>query len=395
MVIKRGIWNKSIFLLVFSLVFLFLFSGLGSAIITNAPPLSQRTVTFEPGLEKEWDFLVGGAENIRVTVEGPLEEYITLTDPDPDGGPRAVNVKLELPYEELEPGMYKNRIRVAPAPTQGNNVGAVAAIGILIQVKCLYPGEYIEYEFRASDTNVGEDSEMVFRVKSWGKDNITVLYGEVDVFNPDEDKIKTLKTPITNLISDEDKTLNVNFSTDGLTPGIYTAKSTVIYDGKNKTGINDSFRIGSPNIFINNWTHELYTDAINKFDIKIESDWGNDIEDVYGIITLKTENGDIQSKTPNIDLDKFQKKTLEGYINTNGLELGEYDVNLNVFYLNTNTEKDVKVSVVKGEIPEGQKYKGVTITLSVTSLLLIILILIVIGNISYFAYKIMKARKKK
>ena len=169
--------------------------------------------------------------------------------------------------------------------------------------------------------------------------------------------------------------MHAQLSTVGYTAGTYNAIATLNYDGKTKED-KKSFRIGELNIEIINYTKEFEKNKINKFDVKIESGWGNKIEGVYGEIKINNDT----IKTPNINLGPWDKKTITTYWDTNNVETGFYDAEIIIHYNGKTTIEKGKVSVIEKkeiltEIP------GVISFNTITVLVLIIILLIIIDII--------------
>ena len=83
-------------------------------------------------------------------------------------------------------------------------------------------------------------------------------------------------------------------------------------------------------------------------------------------------------------MNKFQSATLETYWETKGLEIGEYDVVIEIFYEKTSIKKTVKVNVIDGIPPIIEKPK--TFEIKTTTIAIIAAVILALINIGIFFY---------
>ena len=310
----------------------------------------NRIIDFEPGLKKTFYFEVPASRlDVNVSIYGYLSEYATISKKLIKSGDtdRTFTVTVKLPEKEdgLNPGHHKiwvSEKEILGTAESGGNVGTSSNVIVYILINIPNKGKYVDVTLSAPNVNLNEPVNFAVNVKSFGKEDINSIKAAIDVYSPDNEKLATIYTDEKSLKSNTEETLHAQLSTVGYKAGIYGAVATLNYDGETKED-KKSLRIGELNIRIINYTKEFEKDKINKFDIEIESKWGNNIKYVYG--EIKINNYII--KTPNIGLAPWEKKTITTYWNTDNFEIGFYDTEMTIYYEGKTTIEIGKVSVVE------------------------------------------------
>ena len=353
---------------------------------------NDAEIDFKPGLEKTFNFAVTPSNmDVRLSVSGYLSEYVSLSKTfiRSNSTDRIFRVIIKLPEKIDKPGHHKVWIaaeEIIDESKIGGNIGTSCNAMVYILIHVLNPGKYVEMWLSAPDVNLNEPVNFAVRVKSFGEEDINSIKAAIDVYSPDNEKLATVYTDEKLLKSNTEETLHAQLSTAGYKAGTYRAVATLNYDGKTKED-KKNFRVGELNIKIINYTKEFEKDKINKFDIEIESDWGNNIKEVYG--EIKINNSII--RTPNINLDPWEKKIITAYWNTNNVETGFYDAEMTIYYEDKTTVEIGMVEVVKEALIE--KPGIITISLSTTTVLILIIILLIIIDIIWMTKK--RKEKKK
>ncbi len=338
-------------------------------------------IDFEPGFENTFNFAVTPSRmDVKLSVSGYLSEYVTLSKTlvKSNSTDRTFNVIIKLPEKIEKPGHHKVWISAEEVIDKSKilgNIGTSCNAMVYILIHVLNKGKYVDMSLSAPDVNLNEPVNFAVNVKSFGEEDINSIKATIDVYNPDNEKLTTVYTNEKLLKSNTEETLHAQLSTVGYTAGTYNAIATLNYDGKTKED-KKSFRIGELNIEIINYTKEFEKNKINKFDVEIESGWGNKIEGVYGEIKINNDT----IKTPNINLGPWDKKTITTYWDTNNVETGFYDAEIIIHYNSKETIEKGKVSVIekKGILTE---IPGVISFNTITVLVLIIILLIIIDII--------------
>jgi len=385
---------KRITLFVFFVFFSFILIKPINAVGIYSP--ANKEIDFEPGLEKTLDFGVTASRlDVKLSVSGYLSEYITLSKTfiESDSTDRRFKVILKLPKKVEKPGHHKVWIiaeEIIDQSKTGGTVGTSSNVMVYIIINVLNPGKYVDMSLSASDANLNEPVKFAVNVKSFGEEDINSIRAGIDVYSPDNEKLTTVYTDEKSLKSNTEETLNAQLSTIGYSAGTYRAVAKLNYDGKTKQD-EKNFKIGKLNIKIINYTKEFEKDKINKFDIEIESDWGNKIENVYGEIKINNEI----IKTPNIDLAPWEKGVITSYWDTNNVKTGTYDVKMTIYYEDKTTVEIGRVKVIEKKGALIEKPEAITISLSTTTILILIIILLVIIDIIWITKKGRSERKQK
>jgi hypothetical protein len=353
----------------------------------------QQFVTLKKGLQVEYNYPIMGAQHMSASIYGTLpnlSKYATLVDPDPRGGDRTLTVKLNF-MDELPPGKYKVYIRATEEVDTVGTIVARTAIEAVINVLVLFPGKFVDWTTSAKDINVNESTYLEVFVRSLGTEKINELKAKFDVYDEQGKLLQTVYSNITSLDSDTTAKLVGSFPATNWPKGNYYYNASLIWDGKEeapKTGI---FRIGTLTVNIKGYTKEFIIDAVNLFQVTIESDWSGIIKDVYA--EIKTPNKNL--KTPTLDIQDFNQGTIETYWDTTGIKEKEVPVTITVVYAGKKTTQDVIVYINKtGKGVEPPKANNFFTNLSTTTFILVIAILLLVANFIYFFIRSRKNEKK-
>jgi len=365
------------------LIVLILLSALipSASALIGISPTDPQYINFQPGLEIEYTYKIYGATattDILVYSEGDLNETITF-DKDRITSENGYILKatLKLPDRIEKPGPHKLFISVQTSPGFLGPITPSEKAQIPFTIFVPYPGKYVESHFNVDNVNLGEEINFIINLINRGSQDLNTVYSTIDIYDSRDVKLKTLETERTFIKSGESKDFLLKYNSSNLLGGgTYKAIAKVHYDGETQE-LEDSFRIGTLNIDILNHTRELKKDTINKFNIEIQSNWNDIIDNVYGKIIIDNK----QSETPTTKLDRFAKETLTTFFDTAGLEKGVHEVNVSVFYdKNRITSKISQVKIV-------EEFK-----ISMTMVLTAVIILIVLLDIIWL---IISKRKKK
>lgn len=352
---------------------------------------SDKIIPFEPGVETELKLSVFDSSKIQVTLEGDLMPYATIIDPNPNGGPRTVTVRLKFP-EYLQPGEHTLYLVASEYTGQEASVGGVASVRAGIKAFALYPAKHPTLQgVVASDTNINEKTEIGINVINQGEDPIDVAYGKMRVYNQENNLVAILETDSASITSYQgvSMTTDLDGATYNLTPGIYRVNGTLIYDNiEHPITMEGTFRVGRMNIDVIDSTKEVIVNATNKYKIIIESDWSGTINDVYARITMP--NGK-SLKTPNVDMISTGGSKgvaeLETYWETENIGTGTYDAEITIYYNGQTSTKKVQVNIINGVAPAIEKKKEINPDLKIGIIAAAVLIVIIIVYLTVFRKK--------
>lgn len=383
--------------ILWTLIFILCFSTV-NAVSIYMP--SDRSMVFEPGAVKTFNFYaynnLGVRFKIYLRAEGALADNVRFHPEVLDilpGDKVPFIAALKLP-DELPPGEH---IVYITADEEREGTGTVAARGSIrvpIKVRSRYNGIYpiISVSGRASEA--GGEAPIKVSITNHGDIDINSASATVEVFSPNNEYLDTVTTDSKSVPYDESVSLNTLLNTSGYTKGDYILNATVNCDGTlyEASGL---LKLGELNVSILNTTKQFQTGIIQRFDIDIESDWNNPIEDVYADIFVISDQQEIASlRTPLTDLGAWQNKKINAYWDLADVPLGKYDTLIELNYLEQQTTLNTSIEVLEDlglnsvEIPEEETPLN-------TSLLLVLLVIaLIIINIVLFISLRNKDRKK-
>ncbi len=364
------------------LLFLFIFlvpfvSGIGIS-----PP--EHELDFKPGLEKEIKYTLVNTQNTpieaRVNVSGKLAPYVEAKQKEISVAPsKAKTVKLELSLpEKLEPGWNNANVKFLDNTKRGSGMfGVKVAVRGKLKVFVPFPEFYAEPKLNVGNINKGEDINYKVTINNRGEKDIQNSHLSLK-FMYNNEKKKEINFNNINIKSLEQHTIQDSFSSEGLKKGIYKVQG--VYDYGKINEFNTTFRIGSYEIFLRNYSTRLYSDQVTPLDIRVKSNWNGKIKKAYVTVEINDSSYRSIEKT----LQAFEEKTFTPYINDETLkEGGEYEANITVHYGGKTTSKIVTLSTIdKKEKKEDQPSTLLPPVLTSTSTYLIVIaVLLAIMNI--------------
>ncbi len=353
---------------------------------------SMIKMDFQPGFEQTFYFTVSGVTSSKISVHGSLAPYITVSD-EVLVNKNTFTATIKLPEKMDIPGINKGFIEVIEAKEgQEGVVAGVVAIETPIYVRVPYPGKYVEITFTVPDVNVNETAHFYVNIINRGTLNITRAHADIEVKDAENKTIAKVKADAKPVLSGSDVTLTAEKGTAGYRAGGYMAYADVYYD-EEQMALSTSFRVGSLNIKLINYTKEFLKDTINKFEIELESGWNNKVKDLYASIIIGNETAEIaELKTPLADLEPWATTKIVTYWDTKGISLGAYNAKVNLYYEGKADSHNLDIYVVKPkELEKPLRF------FTPTTLLVTILILVIIADIIWFIRKkgASKSTKKK
>jgi len=327
---------------------------------------NEQSMLFQSGLEKTYTFYLYDDAQIRCSIEGDLAQYAIIKDPNPDGGPRNVEVVLTLP-DYLEPGTHTLFITATQSAGIGMaTVGGVASVRTGVTVFALYPGKRPVIDgLSASDLNINEKKAFSIEIMNTGEEPIIDAKGLITIYDQDNNTVAILRTDSVGIGAFEKQSVSavLDAALYNLSVGRYKAVGNITSDNVDVNNTVEAyFIVGSMNVDIMDTTKDVIVNATNKYYITLESDWSGNIDNVYAKITLP--NGKVV-KTPNVDMIKPGQGSkaaaqIETYLETNDLGIGTYDVDVTVFYQGLSKSSKIKLNVINGKAPEIEKPKLIT-----------------------------------
>jgi hypothetical protein len=334
------------------------------------------------------------------------KEGITL---NPDESSKTVKYTLNFP-ENLEPGRQSIDITILQLPSTFLNEelmfdsgGVVATTSVIAQVliDVPYPGKYLQSKLYVDSVNSGEITTFSVSLFGKGINNINNIEGTIIIKGPTNEELARVETNKINLPSDEDGKVTATWKAD-VNPGVYYAEAVIKFDGEQLIE-REIFMIGDKSLKIADLLIDKFRlGQIAKVDVIAESVWNENIDEVHAELDVFDESGMLLQnvKTSSINIPSLGREILSGFWDTEGMTIGNYDINVKLMYGEKITERLFQAIINADNIQlSNQALTAQVIAAkeesggSTISLLIIAVIVLIIINVSWFVY--FKKFKKK
>ena len=371
---------------------------------------ARKIIEFSPELEIEVEFNVLNSEGkdmkVVIYVEGDnLDEEIIIDNPELifSSGElqKSVKYNIKLPEKYDEPGTHEIKIVAREIPVdkafEGTFVGASVAVVHIVRINVPYPGKYATTELKLGE-DTGHGVDFIVYVNNFGTQKIVSAKGIIDVYGPTNEKLTSLETGLVSVDSGARKAMNVKWD-ENINSGKYYAKLTVLYDG-NVAEYEKVFNVGIRlvdilDIIVKNFK----LGGIAKFNILVENGWPEVISDVYTDLLISEKGQEIgRFKSAAEDIPALAKEELTAFWDTAGVEEGDYDAKISLYYDDKIVEKDMKTKISFNSI-SFSGFTGAVISDEVggetsdTKILIGLVVILIIINLIWFVY--FKFKKKK
>ncbi|PIN85947.1 hypothetical protein COV19_07055 [Candidatus Woesearchaeota archaeon CG10_big_fil_rev_8_21_14_0_10_44_13] len=373
---SRGIVLKEGFLhgLVFMLLFMLSVPAAFSIGISSEP--MPYYYFFTPNMEismemKCYDY----ADDCLPYAEGEFSENVMFGSLVQTGdNEKSFSVKVNMPPEAGAPGEHRLYLGVSDVKnTASSGISVLTKVRKIMRFMILYEEKYVQASFSAPNINENEVGKFTFTVSNFGKPDLMLVYGQIDIFNDQGEKIGTAKSGSRGLKSTESKTLTAEWDSKGIKAGQHTAVGILYYDGNEKL-MNQTFLIGMKDVSMINYTDKFEEGRISRMDINVKNSWNGPINDLHSSISV---NG-TEFKTPSITMGAFGTGTLTGYLDATMLKKGRYDAEIKIYFDGSEKTQAAKIEVFK---PKGKGvYLPMQLGLNTTTLLIGAILLLVIFN---------------
>ncbi len=285
-------------------------------------------------LSLQYYVLSHGERYAAVSVSGDFAQYATYDKLVPITGQLTpFTVKYVFPPAH-KPGVFEAAITATQASPNGDGelsyvVGATAPL----QIRVLDPDAYFELTgFHAVPENAKQGENITFTLSgtNYGLKNISQARANVDIMYNGEN-IATLTTNEKKIQSERGAPFDLLWKTINQQIGEYAAKGRVIYDGKETPHRELRFYVGEEEVLLENHTRLFTNDSVNRFFLNILSHWNAPIDFSARLILQKEGKEFTASKTPTETLVPWMPTTIYGFLDTTGLPLGAYDLNITFF----------------------------------------------------------------
>lgn len=313
--------------------------GIRPAIVPlNFVPDKEHKLVFQPILDS------GG--KVEVSVEGELKEYATL-DKKLAGHGEAVTLTIKFPKKIEKPGYYYLYLVFTESVDEKGTemVGSLAKVRAPVKVFVPFDGKYVEPELEVPNGNMNEIISVKLKLISRGTEEAFVN-PKILFLDSAGKKMDSIVFEPFSLASFSQKDLSQMLDTHGWKPGAYYAETDITYDGP-RVNANSTFNIGSLFVNVTNYTREIVKAGIQRYFISIRNGWNGDLGEVFADVNVSGAGGEIVFRTPSVSLAAWTDAKLEGFVDTTGLELGSYNVEIALYYSGKNTIVNGELKVVK------------------------------------------------
>ncbi|MBU4124168.1 MAG: hypothetical protein KKI14_01740 [Nanoarchaeota archaeon] len=291
----------------------------------------------------------------QVYVNGDLKDYITLYDSLVELSPgqsKTLKYDINLP-QELEPGTHDTRIGIVETAglegNSGSTVGAVAGVELQLWIKVPYPGYYIAVSLGIPDVGVGETVPITLEINNLGQNDISSLSAAVDIYDSSNKLIKSFQTDARLVLSSKTETFLLEWVAPSIGVDTYKAVATINYDENIKT-VETAFTVGELVVKINNITlNDIPAGAIGKAEINIENTYTKEVNGVWAeLFVLKNGNKVSSFNTGSTSLASKRSGIIAGYIDTENMAVGEYNLKVVLHYEDKTAEKTKTFNIIAG-----------------------------------------------
>jgi hypothetical protein len=316
-----------------------------------------------------------------------------------------INYKLTL-SQGMDPGRHDIIVNIDTVNAGlESDITAKNTILAHVYIDVPYPGKYIDSKFNIDSKNTGETTAFTISLFSRGSQQVDDISGTVIIKGPTNEEITRIDTNSISLAPEKSGKIVATWVAN-VNPGLYYVEAIINYAGKQIVERN-TFVIGEKTLNIKDVLIENFRlGNIAKIDVIAESTWNKDIKDVYAEVDVIDEKGLTVSTVETLtqDITPLGRAILSGYWDTKGLTIGNYDINVKLFYGDKISEKLFQTIInmdsihiedsllIAGQVTGVDTGKG---TSTLTLLIIAVLVLIII-NVFWFTVlkKIQKKIKK-
>ncbi len=368
---------------------------------------ARKIVDFESELAGKVDFEIVNTESkdmkVFIYVEGEYADIIKLKDYEltfvAGENSKMTSYEFKLPDKMNVPGEHDVKIVVREVPldyaSAGTIIGGTVAVGHQFKIKVPYPGKYAVVDLKVAETGKTDEVKFIASVNSLGTQKIVNAKGIIDIYGPTNEKLATVETNLDSVDPGLRKDLVAVWG-ENINPGKYYAKLTLTYDGE-VAYAERVFDVGVLDVdVIDINVKDFRLGDIAKFNIMIDNKWADGIKDVY-VELIISENGEEigRIKSASEDIGGLSKGELTAFWDSAGIEEGEYDAKIILYYGDKTVEKDMKTVISLNSI-EFDLFAGAVVAegggMDKSDVIILALVVLVIINVGWFIY--FKRRKR-
>ncbi len=312
--------------------------------ITGVVPASYE-VNYESYMEKDFSFSFRhdfGVEN-KVYIEGELGEYFDVKSVKEMSDNTLVIISMKMPKSVELAGLNKVYVCAREINSDGG-INLIMDVRGLIKIRVPYPDKYADVEFNVGSANQGEKASYNLTIYSRGSQSIFVLPklklesdGKVvDIITLDGRELDSMGSTI----------YKGEISTDKYLSGNYNLTAFVDYGGDLPRTEKRLLKLGKLDINIIDYTSLFNKGKLNRIDIKIESIWNNEIDEIF-------VNGSvigypyITFESPTYNLEAWSYRVFPSHFNAVDIKENDFQIAIDVNYEGEITSQILNVSFIR------------------------------------------------
>lgn len=349
---------------------------------------ADESIYFKPNSTLELEFNIINSESntfeANLGAYGEIKDFMFFENPTVQVNADAYRIPFKLIIKlpsEMEPGIRTGGIKITPyfETGGGGNLAAYVSPQIPIRIKVPYPSKYADITLVVLKVDEGTPLPLYITFDNLGSEDILKAGAMIDIYDPEVNFITNVVAPE---ISVSKSTLGTTRAEPGpiLKRGLYRAAVKAYYDEFNET-LETNFTMGDPLVRIKELlTKELSLNTINRVTFKVHSEWNTELS-VVGFLKI---NGN-QNEIPSFKLGKGEEKEATGFLDTAGLQPGDYILNITLTYAD-----QLKTEIFPVTISEKAAKPEALLTLPVIIMFAILIFII----LAVIAVLIIKKKKK-
>jgi hypothetical protein len=339
---------------------------------------------------------------IAIIMSGELANYTrakkVLFDVTSADSEVSLDYQVKLPAD-LAPGPHNSEISIVELPKESGDESMILSSLIImheLRVNVPYPGKFAEGILYISTANANDTVTFTSNVINRGSEAIKNIVAEIIIRGPTNEEIARIDgMNIEVLDAKASGKLVANWKAD-VNEGMYIAEFVVNYDDKMFI-VRQEFNIGKYNVDITDMNVKNFKlGAIAQLDIDVVNRWNQPIPGIFADVYILNLEGttikNIQSNT--IELKPLTTTPIKAYWDTEGLNVGSYDIKVVINYAGKASEKifrtvvgidsiDVQDSGMLGNVVS---IKSGGNTTSILVGLVIVLVILNVGWLIYFKF---------
>ena len=337
---------KGLKLLVFLILF-FVFQNVSALEVTP----SIDIVIFESNAIKSASVHVRNMEDKEVLAEmslyGEMENITNFEAQTYLFAPKETkvfNFNIIMPESFEKPGDYRfyflAREIAIDELTEFINVLTASATIYVIRVP--YEGPYMAARLRSTSVSVGELVPFDLKMENFGSVPLKNINGKIEIFNSFNKSVGEI--PVNEILElGEIKEIIFKWNPEENGFGDYWARATLNFEGRTVEAETE-FKLGDIHVSILDYDKNIENGIINKFKLKIKSDWGNEIEGVIAVLEVY-HNPFKSFKSETFKLDLWEEKNVVIYVDAENMNPGKYPAKLSLIYEGIHTEEEFELNV--------------------------------------------------